>query len=145
MPGHGHFPFGLLPLGTGAQATATVPPERRPQQARFINPVTRDYERDTDGEFKRMPITRQRVLIALSSKLSSGSAVPWLGVDIPQRMDITFERRVQIRVREALRHLTRDGSLRIISIKPRIVQVGRVEIKVHYFDNLIDADDTVTV
>lgn len=103
----GSTPFGI---GTPDDAPADVGPSIG---ARYIDLVERDY-RLVDGDYARMPETRQRVILAL------------LRVAIPRRIDPAALAQLQSSARAALQFLVDDGVVRIDSITMENTQVGRV-------------------
>lgn len=145
MAGFGAQPMGTSPFGVGTPTSATEPPDG-PAGSRYLNPVTRDYEiDDTTRQFKQMPPTRQRVLLAVMTDLGS-SALPRFGVKRPPRMGETFEREQANAVRRALRHMTDvEKVLSIDSIKVERGLGGRARTTIAYTDLLADTADRLTV
>jgi hypothetical protein len=67
MPASG-FPLGVYPAGLGGPTTAPDAPSGPPVIARYIDPLTGDYELDAStGQYTGMPPVRQLVEIALGS------------------------------------------------------------------------------
>jgi hypothetical protein len=128
------MPMGTSPFGLGTPAAAAVPPDG-PAGSRYLNPITRDYEVDSStGQFKQMPGTRQRVLIALLTVRNS-SGIPGFGVRAPVRMGDSFEAEMQNAVRQALRHMSEiEKSIRIDDIKVERGLGGRSRTTVSFTD-----------
>jgi len=139
--GVGISPVGLFPAGFALPETAADPPDG-PDQARYLDYLLRDYVLRSDGELERMPITRQRVLLALSTLLESSTVQPEFGVRLPGIIDQQDEAAVRSAVRVALRHLTSDGSvlLKAVTVNSSDV-IGRSQITVEYEDtSTLDSD-----
>jgi hypothetical protein len=143
MAGFGTAPIGTSPFGIGTPISADPPPSTSAEQGSFINFRTRDYELDDEGEFKRMPITRQRVLMLLSTELGSATAVPGVGLRLPRKIDKRFPQVAQQSVRDALAPIGAD--IRIDAVTPRTFPGGRADILVAYTDLTTGNSDTVTI
>lgn len=135
MAGFGSMPLGSGPFGLGTPLPAAPPPVG-PAGCRFINPVTKDYEVDSDtGQLKQMPGNRQRVLLALMTLQGSSSVLPQFGARFPKKMGNTFEARCQQEARRALRQLTEvEGVIRIDGITVTRGLSGRALIVVSWTD-----------
>lgn len=138
MPG----PFENGPLSFEA------PPTRAPVTARYLNPATGDYERESDGEYVGMPPVRQRVLLAL--KTIAGSAWPNPSFGNPllriQKIDQHFEARARSGVLTALRQLLAiEKVIRVEAITFRRVNSGHVEVTVQYIDLTTGLPDRAVV
>lgn len=97
--------IGSTPFGVGTPATAAALPKRI-AVANWVNPTTKDYETDPDtGELAQMPLTRQRVLLALIESYGSSSVRPRDGVSLPRKIGANFRREVTDAVAQALRQL----------------------------------------
>lgn len=144
MAGFGAVAVGSTPFGAGTPAEAIAPPENLPEAARFINHFTGDYEAADDGEYKRMPITRQRVLIALGTLFGSSSVVPDLGAKLPDIIDDSYDRRAEQAIRRAVEDMVVAQEIRVEAV---IIerQGGRVTHTVKYRDLTTSNPDTVTV
>lgn len=110
MPGIGSSNVGVAPFGPGAPAIAAEPTPP-PQGAKFINYRTGDYERDETGAYRRMPVTRQRVQLAVMTRFRSAGADLDLGTKFPEKIGDNFERRVQQEIRRALSRLIAEGEI----------------------------------
>jgi hypothetical protein len=142
MAGFGTAPIGTSPFGIGTPVSADPPPSTSAEQGSFLDYRTRDYELDEEGEFKRMPITRQRVLMLLSTELDSATALPGVGVSLPKRIDKRFPQIAEQNIRLALAPIGDD--IRIDAVTPR-TQGGRADILVAYTDLTTGNSDTVTI
>jgi phage baseplate assembly protein W len=145
MSGIGLSSIGLsTPFGIGTPDPTTAPPTIRPRDAAYLDPITRDYVLGTDGEYLRMPILRQRVLIALGTLLGSSSVQQSAGLTLPTKIDSTFERRAQFAVRSALAFLVTSRELRIDAITVTQPIPGRAQITVAYTDLHTGENDSAT-
>jgi len=146
MSGLGDSPIGLsTPFGIGVPDEVAAPPALPPQAARFIDPTTRDYVIESDGSYQRMPELRHRVLLAVGERKGSSTVRPTDGVDIPTRIDASFDRRAKNSVSSALAFLVAEGALRIDSITISQPRPGSVETTISYTDLKNGTRDTATV
>lgn len=144
MSGLGNSPIGLTtPFGLGTPDAALAPPTIAPQEARWIDPVAKDYVVGPDGEYLRMPRLRQRVLLALGTILGSSSVQPTAGLKLTDRIDANYERRTQFAVKSALAFLVASGELRVDSVTVTEDRPGRTTTLVAYTDLLTGEPDTV--
>lgn len=135
MAGIGFAPVGnTTPFGFGTPTTAAPPPDTAPLGVAFVDPATKDYTLDNSGEYQRMPPTRQRVALALGMQKRSSSVLQDDGLDLPNKMDASYERVVRSRIRSALAFMTSTGELRIDSITVDVKSPGRDAITVAYTD-----------
>lgn len=146
MAGLGGSPIGSTPFGAGTPIEATAPPDAPMQDARFVNPDTKDYEAGDDGEYKAMPTVRQRAMIALGMTLGSSSSIQDHGLQLPSRIDERYPQRSAQSIRRALDFLVRHGELRIDAItSPDSSITGRTEHRVAYTDLTTGNTGTLTV
>lgn len=145
MAGFGNSPFGITPFGTGTPAVAQAPPESPPEGARYLNPSTRDYEQGSDGEYKRMPITRQRVLLALTTLYNSSSVLIGQGLKLPRKMDRHFEQRARVAVETVLRPLVLERAIRLDGVAVERTSTGRARIRVDFTDLATRQRDSVVI
>lgn len=145
MAGFGDAPAGIFPAGLGTVGDPAEKPTGTPG-ARFINPVTRDYERDeTTGQFKQMPSTRQRVMLAVATEFDS-SGVRGFGVRMPRKMGITFEADARSAISSALRHMTEvEKSIRLNRVLVERGEFGRARFTIDYTDLVTGERDRATV
>src|SRR5690348_11993238 len=145
MAGFGVAPLGTSPFGVGTPASAVEPPDG-PAGSRFINPTTRDYEVDeTTGQFKQMPATRQRVLLAVLT-LRDSSGIPGFGTRLPPRMGDDFENRTRNEINRALRHMVEvEKVLLVTDIKIERGMGGRARITISFRDLVAGETDSVAV
>lgn len=142
MIGLGGFPIGSTPFGAGTPAEATAPSDDSPELANFIDPRTGDYVVQADGSYQRMPITRQRVMMLVSTRL--GSAVEQdVGIRLPDKIDPSFPQRVREAVLEALLPIGDD--IRVDSVTTVVIGTGRADITIAYTDLTTGNSDTVTI
>lgn len=145
MSGLGDSPIGLsTPFGVGVADEAVAPPALAPQAARFLDPTTRDYALETDGSYQRMPELRQRVLLAVAETKGSSTVRPDGGVESPDLISSSFERRQKNSISSALAFLVNDGALRVDSITIDYPQVGGVVTTIAYTDLKTGTRDTAT-
>lgn len=146
MAGLGMTSLGMTPFGVGTPATAAAPPTSTPTATRFLNKDTRDYEVAPDGELKRMPSVRHRVLMLLGAKKGSSTVLPELGLELPDRIDGRYAQLADQRIRAALNPLIRSKELRITAIRvTRSPVTGRVDHLIAYADLTTGNPDTVTI
>lgn len=135
--GLGFTPIGVTtPAGFTEPLAPPDPPDVLPDGSRWIDPATKDWSPDTDNanEWKRMPETRQRVLLALTTLAGSSSVLFDFGIRLPRKMGGDFERRATVAVQAALRQLVVvEKRIRIDSVSvERTAQ--RAQIVVSYTD-----------
>lgn len=141
MDGIGTIAAGTGLAGFGEPTEQAAPPDKD-QWSRYLNPETGKYEIDDDTSgFKRMPRTRQRVLLALLTEFGSSTVQPEWGFARPSKMGDRFAGEVQARVRRALRRLTDvERLIRIIAIDVERGSI-RFSVKVRYYDHTIKRED----
>jgi phage baseplate assembly protein W len=138
-------PIGSTPFGVGTPAVSQAPPETHLRNAAFIDYRERDYVFDSEGELERMPVTRQRVLLALATRRGSSSIMPEFGLALPARIDSSFNERAQQAVLDALSHLV-GTAIEIEEIRVDVgYPVGRVKITVSYTDLTTRESQEVTI
>ena len=135
-------PFAVVPFGVGTPATSIATPTVPDATALYLDPRTRDYVAQTDGELSRMPRVRQQMLIALTTQAGSMSSNTAFGIVLPGKITETFARRMDLQVRRACRHVT-DAN--IASVTTEVTAVGRVVVTVGYVDLSTGRNDQVTV
>jgi hypothetical protein len=144
MPASGS-PVGSTPFGVGTPESHSAPPEPVSSLVRRIDPLTRDYAIDAASRsFERMPKTRQRVILALTTLRGSTPALPRMGITLPRKLTADMVSVMRASVREALRPLTQEGALSIARI---VVEVhpennSRTIVGVEYVDLLTGAPDS---
>lgn len=136
---------GLGPFGLGTPADSTERPTGK-AGSRFLNPQTRDYEIDpAGGQYKQMPGTRQRVLIAVTTALNS-SGQRGLGIKPPGRMSETFEAEQRAAVAEALRPMTEvEKSVRLDGVIVERGSGGRARTTIIFKDLVNGNTDSVRI
>lgn len=116
----GTGPFGLgTPVAVPAATTNVLKDALGvPQGSRYINPVTRDYAYDTDGNAVGMNSVQQRVQLAVSTDRGTSTARD-LGNRLKtiQRITDGFSKEVDTMVRECVADLLADGSITIEAIR----------------------------
>ena len=145
--GAGAAPAGSSAAGIGTVATVAAAPKPG-AGSRFINQLTGDYEVDpTTGQYAQMPPVRQRVMLALTTVIGTSTAQPQLGLKAPRKIKSTYVAEMQIAVRSALRHLTREDApvIRIQAIDVVKIGVGRVRVTVSYLDLTTGRPDTAAI
>lgn len=132
---------GSTPFGFGTPATASAPPAAW-SRARYVNPTTRDWELGDDGEYRRMPVTRHRVLVSLTERRGSSTVRPGDGVALPETIDGAHARRVTFAVTDCptIKTMTdREKTLRIDDVRVAVPITGRSDVTVSYTD--LDSDE----
>jgi len=141
MPWSGS-PIGSTPFGLAAPVAAPLPATDGPALSRYINPGSGDYEIDTaKGQLRRMPITRQRVLLIAHTEFGSSTARRNLGIQRPAKMDEAFDVRIRSAVRRAFRQLTdveRAITIDQIGVK---ASGGRAAVLIEYADHTLPPDE----
>lgn len=146
MAGLGNTALGITPFGTGTPEGTDGPPDTKPTATRYINFRTRDYEVADNGEIKRMPAIRHRVLMALSTTKGSSSVLSEFGVRFPGKIDNRYAQKAEQAIRLALSPMVRARDLRINFVRvERSAITGRVDHLVSYTDLTSLNADTVTV
>lgn len=145
MAGFGGFSIGSTPFGAGTPAEAVEPPDGPPLGARFLDATTRDWVVGEDGEYQRMPLVRQRVLLRLATLLRSSSVLPEFGVRLPDRIDNRYQQKADQAIRAALADMVLAQEIKILRIDTKLGNpTGRVEHTVSYMDLTTGNSDTVT-
>jgi hypothetical protein len=136
MSGFGIYSAGFGAFGLSTPAVAPAP-ATGPVGSRWINPATKDYELNPQTKnLKQMPLTRQRVLLALLTIQGSSTTASRFGVSLPTKMGNTFEIECKNATRAALSHLTSGNSPDIVidRIDVERGKSGRAQITVTYTD-----------
>lgn len=146
MPGLGGTPIGSTPFGAGTPIAAVAPPEAPLQDARFLDPITKDYEAGADGEYLAMPSVRQRMVLALGTTLGSAAGLEGAGIRLPDRIDERFPQRSEQSIRRAVSFMVTAGEVRIdgVVLLPSDF-TGRTEHLVSFTDLTTGNSDTLTV
>ena len=139
--------LGVTAFGLGSPESTQAPPDTKPTQSRFLNFRTKDYEIGANGEVKRMPNVRHRVLVVLSTTLGSSTVLPNLGLKLPDRIDNRYAQKAEQAIRLALRPMVDRRELRInfIRIDRDKLNSGRVDHVVAFTDLTTDNSETVTI
>jgi hypothetical protein len=129
-----HSDGGTDGIGTVSKPTPTTwTCEVTPPAARVGE--TQVDVRNSDGDFARMPSTRQRVWLALGTVKGSSTIAPDEGVKLPGKVGPNYETECQQAVRSALKPLIDDGSIRLNSVQVEHgTPIGRSKITVDYTD-----------
>ncbi len=145
--GFGATSWGITPFGFGTPDSTQAPPDTVPTDSRFINFRTKDYETAANGELKRMPNIRHRVLISLSTTLGSSTVLPKLGLKLPDRIDSRYPRLAELAIRAALSDMVVAGEIKInfINVIRDTTNQSRVDHVVAYTDLTTGNSDTVNV
>lgn len=129
MSGFGSSPFGGGPYGIGTPAVSytsggkALPiadyrnPKAGAQRARWINPLTKRFEVDTNGQIVGMDAVQQQVYLAL--RTIRGTALPdSLGSDILSTQDVgdDFAARMRVAVDRALTRLIAAKLISVVSV-----------------------------
>lgn len=150
MTGFGNSALGTSPFGIGTPSTSADPPTALVQAGlarpgcRFIDARTRDYVHDPDTlQLAQMPVTRQRVMLALLTIKGSSTVLPRLGLRMPRKITEAFDTEVRHAVLSALYQLTTvERVIRVNAIHAaRLSPAGRVLVEVEYVDLTTGEDD----
>ncbi len=147
MSGAFDSPLGSTPFGAGTPLPAGAPPTGLSTFVRFIDGVTGDFQQDAaTGHLAQMPLVRQRVFLALVTRLGSSSVLPGFGLKRPTKIDNSIVRTMQAAARVALYQLTDvEKVVRIDDLIVEQVTSGRVQLTVLYTDLSTGNPDKVTV
>lgn len=145
MSGFGNSSWSITPFGTGTPAVAQAPPTSAPVEARYVNPATKDYEQDGEGEYKRMPKTRQRVLLAVTTLFNSSSVLVGEGLQLPKKMDRHFDQRMRVAVQSVLAFLIKERAIRLDGVTVERPPVGRANTRIDYTDLATRQRDSVVI
>ncbi len=137
--------FAISPFGAGSTAFGKAPPTVTAKRAAYIDPRTRDYVLDSEGERQRMPEVRQQFLLALTTLLASSSADQTKGILLPQKVTDDLQRQVRTAVVTACKHITDAGRAVITNVVAEVLQTGRVQITVSYDDLTIGERGNVVI
>lgn len=142
--GAGVMPFGSGPAGTATIATAAASPKPS-AGSRHIDHNTKDYViSNATSQQGQMPVARQKVLLALTTKRGSSTANPRFGLQAPTKRGKRFANEMRAAVRSALSHLTLESRpvIHVRGIKVEVPKGGRAVVTVSYVDLLTGATDT---
>lgn len=143
MIGLGLFPVGGTAFGAGTPDAAAAPPADIPEQANFLDPATGDYVVQDDGSYQRMPLVRHQVMMCLRTVRGSAVHEPDVGLELPTRMDQTFEQRVKGAVILALGIV--GDNLRLDNVTTVRSPMGRADILVEYTDLTTGNSGTIRI
>jgi hypothetical protein len=144
MAGFATSPLALTPFGTGTPVSGTAPPSSVPTEALFLDPRTKDFALDSEGAYKRMPTTRHRVLVALTTRKGSNAADANAGIDIPRKIGTNYAQKMRIAVSNALRFLVDEGAISLEDVTTE-TSGGRVVATVDYVDLLSGEKDRLVL
>lgn len=134
MAGFGNSAFSVTPFGSGTPATLVAPPTKPPERAAYIDPVTRDYVLDNEGEASRMPEVRQQVVLAVMTIVGSSSTEPRRGIRSPRKIDENIERSMRASVVAATQHIVSAGRATVDDVRSTEVSMGRLRTIISYTD-----------
>lgn len=132
----------INPFAPGTPAPAAAPPSTYADRAAYLHPRTRDYVLDDESEFARMPIVRQQMLLALTTRKGSCSVDPGAGIELPQKIGPNIDQDMRAAVERACAHITAAGRARITDVKTTPHMLG-VKTVVSYQDLTIGVNDAV--
>jgi hypothetical protein len=97
--------------------------------------VTGDYEQDyMTGDLARDPPGRHAAKMAVMTRKGSAAAVPDTGVDIPPKIDDSFESLVRTSYLTSTNPAVLAGTLRNESVTVEAQNMGRVSVKINFVD-----------
>lgn len=125
----GFMPAGLYDADEGLSAPAPSP------LSRYIDPISRQYAMSDDGRaLRQMPGSRQRVMLAIGTRLSS-AADQLLGMQREEILGQRWTAEAELHARTALSRIVADGSIAILNVTPtKNTQTNRYTISVTYRD-----------
>lgn len=145
MSGFATSPFAITPFGAGTPAVAVAPPENPPAGSRFINPLTRDYERATDGSFRRSPTVRHRLLLAVTTAFRSSSVLRDFGIRKPNKIGTGFAQQMTNAVELAAAHLVREGVMTLDGVTVVVQRPGRAQTTIAFTDLTTGNQDELVI
>lgn len=133
------FPFGLQTINTGPIVNSPIVPpsltdqNNQIQSARVINPVTGDYELNSNGTFMGCPAIQTEVYLALFTTLNS-SCVSGLGVAFNSIKIITpnINKQVFSVVQQALASLINQNLMTLLSCNTSLAGPGQIQVQVNW-------------
>jgi phage baseplate assembly protein W len=131
------------PFGPGTPLPATAPPEFPAERAAYMDPRTRDYVLDSESELSRMPVVRQQILLALTTKRGSSTVDPGFGIELPKKIDENIATTMRNAVERATAHITSAGRASITDVTVERHMLG-VRTIVSYNDLTLGTTDFVT-
>lgn len=137
--------FAISPFGPGTTAAGNAPPSKPARRAAFLDPKTKDFGLDTEGERDRMPEVRQQFLLALTTLFESSTVAPEKGVSLPRKVTDDIQRQAHNAVELACKHITDAGRAKITRVVAEETQMGRVQVKVDYDDLTLNEEGSVVV
>lgn len=132
MAAFGTSSFGVSPYGAGTTVAHPEPPRDPPSGVKFLDHRTRDYARNADGSYQRMPTTRQRVQLAVMTEQGSSTALPEFGSKFPDKIDENYEAASQSEAARCLAALITEQQIVLGSVTVEQTETGRVEITIPY-------------
>jgi phage baseplate assembly protein W len=132
MASFGSSSFGVSPYGPGTVLAHPEPPNDPPSGVKFLNYLTKDYERAADGSYRRMPTTRQRVQLAIGTEKGSSTALPNFGSEFPAKIDESYQSRSQAEAARCLDRVIKEQQIVLGQVTAEQTEIGRVEITIPY-------------
>lgn len=119
MSGAGVAPAGTTLAGLGIPVAASGAPKSAPLDSVFIDPATKDYQYDSNGE--RVQTTRARHMVYLAMATMKGSANdPTLGLDSPPRVILpNYTQKRASMYADAFAPLEKAGIAKLLSVDVR--------------------------
>jgi len=139
-------PIVTSPIALGSPLEVAAIPTGNGSLSRWINPGTGDFEQDPKTlQLKGMPPVRQRVQLIMRTIRGSSTVLPKLGIELPDRMDQTFEYTVRRNVRAAYHQLTHvERVIRIDQLLVGRLSTGRATVLMVYTDLTTGLADRVS-
>lgn len=133
----------LTPFGSGTPSGGPAPPTKLADRAAYLDPRTRDYVVDAEGELARMPTVRQQMLLAVTTRKGSSSVDPGAGIELPKKIDDNIDTVMRQAIERACAHITSAGRAVITEVKTTRTQLG-VKTIIAYNDLTLGKTDFVT-
>ena len=133
------FPYSIQQINTGPIVNSPIIPNdltninNQVQSARVINPVTQDYELNSNGTFTGCPAIQTEVYLALFTTLNS-SCVSGLGSALNSIRIITpnINKQVFSAVQQALASLISQGLLVLLGCFTTVVGDSQISVQVNW-------------
>lgn len=129
----GTSPLGMTPFGFSTASEGPAPPNRR-LLAPFLDPASKRFSVNDDGELNAMPVNRQRVLVTCLTTVGSSTTLPGFGISLPQKLGDSFDEDAKAAVRAGLQYMVDDGSITVDRVTVTRRPNGQPEVNIEYTD-----------
>jgi phage gp46-like protein len=145
--GFGLCPCGEVPGGYGEPAFVSALVAPSPADARYIDPLARDYVLDVNGNLETMSSVAQQVYLALLTTQGS-AAINTLGSALRNQATIgsNFQQLAQEQVASALSTLIKSGTVSLLSVSASLFpNDAGLNLTVTWLDNTTSSINTTTI